>query len=166
MSSRSLIKLIGNSWQQISSKWRDRRSSKLRSWYLVASSHLLPSAGYQCDTPLAVNRWHGSPVGLSSTCWVLDRAAPFARRSCWRSDGLSVLHVFFVRRILSLARVRLQETSLPFLRLVLVDRGPHPVSERGTGRKGPLKVGPLPSIWRNATRRTGRTKKREGRRRS
>lgn len=45
----------------------------------------LPSAGYQRDTPLAVNRWHGSPVGLCSTCWVLDRAAPFARR-CRRSD--------------------------------------------------------------------------------
>lgn len=40
----------------------------------------MPSAGYRRGTPLAVNRWHGSPVGLSSASWVLDRAAPFARR--------------------------------------------------------------------------------------
>lgn len=46
----------------------------------AAASHLLPSTGYRLDTSLAVNRWHGSPVGLNSASWVLDRAAPFARR--------------------------------------------------------------------------------------
>lgn len=59
----------------------DKQIGSLRSCYRSAISHLLPSAGYLRDTLLAVNRWHSSPVGLTSTCWVLDRAAPFARLS-------------------------------------------------------------------------------------
>lgn len=82
-----------------------RYLGRLRSWRRGATSHLLPSAGYQRGTPLAVNRWHGSPVGLSSVTWVLDRAAPFAQRYRRRVSVLRAISL--IRR--ALARERANE---------------------------------------------------------
>lgn len=114
----------------------------------------LPSAGYQRDTPLAVNRWHGSPVGLSSTCWVLDRAAPFARR-CRRNDD----DFPFLKYSPSIHARASSSTIFANLRIpiFLVEELRY-IRYR---KKGPSKRGPSPSSWRNTTLRTGR-RRREG----
>jgi len=144
----SLVNSIGSS-RQANDVPGEVQSGRLRSWHRT-----LPSAGYQRDTPLAVNRWHGSPVGLSSTCWVLDRAAPFARR-CRRSDD-----DFPFSKVSTDSRARLVVDDF---RRSSVSFSSRDSGTSGTGRGNRKEASP--STWRNTTLRTGRRRRggKEGR---
>lgn len=101
--------------------------------------HTLPSAGYQRDTPLAANRWHGSPVGLSTSA-VLAGFSTVRHLSPVVADEATI---FRSPSILRLARAHLVGRSSPIFGLILVEElRLHPVPEGGTGRKGALEAEP------------------------